>query len=259
MNSKEEPAIKKSPFDEKPFLNAINKAFAECFISVYGDIPFSLGGGYDAKWENVTLKVIEGKRRPNLTSDQVNEILLIAARLRDELTIRFKLMYILMVSRLIMSGKDNVTESKVPFYMLSMRGVRRSFIEQWKMEKYILTCKDSDKLKINACATRILKDQELPFIIYRFAAFMEMTADQDAAYLDQNINKNEEGHLYLAMALGLEELEPFENVWKMYEKQMIYLFEKTKNLMVEIEMQKYIHDRLIKAGAEFKKDHKNKE
>ena len=50
MVSSAENEIKKASSDKKPFLNALDKAFAECFLCAYGDFPFDSYADPQGKW-----------------------------------------------------------------------------------------------------------------------------------------------------------------------------------------------------------------
>ncbi len=237
----------------KPFLNAINKAFCECFISVYGDIPFppevqtGMPKTHD-KWVKFTVNAIKEGKRPNLTNNQVEEILAIAEKIRGKLTTKFKIMYILRVSYMIRVYKNNDLILKIPFTMLSLREYPRLFIEEWEMD-------NKTKGMVNKTS----------LIISCFIAIMDIAYNPEGVYLDQDINKYEKTILEANMIWKLGGWAPFQNILELYKHEPDFFtitmklhnemkFNEFLNYLDSKKGRKYIHD-LLKKGGEKIRNH----
>ena len=183
--------IKKASPDKRPFLGAINKAFAECFLCAYGDVPFD--SDTDPKgWKEKTIRLSMAGKRPDLTPDQVNEILEIASKLRGDLTIRFKLMYIWMASVMIENGRDSQAEKKQKYSSLSLAEKSRRYIE------------DPDNIAGEG------KTPFTTFLMGRLARFMLMADDPSVNFLEPAVNPNEKDILELKVLLATEKTRPLE-------------------------------------------------
>lgn len=190
-----ENEIKKAPSDNKPFLEALDKAFAECFLCVYGDFPFDSYADPQGKWyEKVITSVIREKKRPDLAAEQVNEILDIASKLRGELSIKFKLMYVWMVSLILQNGRDRETEMKQKYALLSLAERPRSYIE--------------DPHNISKSSNWAF----ITFLMGHFIRFMLLADNPALGFLDDNLNPNEEHILTLKILLASEKRRSLESL-----------------------------------------------
>ena len=204
MVASTENEIKKASSDKKPFLDALDKAFAECFLCAYGDFPFDLYVDPQGKWsEKVITSVIEEKKRPDLAPDQVNEILQIGSRIRGELTIKFKLMYVWMVSLIVQNGRDGEAEMKRNYILLSLAERPRSYIE--------------DPHNIAESSDRAF----ITFFMGRFIRFMLLANNPALSFLDVNLNPNEEHILTLKILLASEKGFPLESLLKSHWKYIL--------------------------------------
>lgn len=245
------PEIKKS--NEKPFLRALNKAFSECFISVYGDIPFPYHIAEHHKWNEIALNAIRARKRVDLNDEGIKEILSIAEKLRGKLTVRFKLMYILMASRLMWSANDENGILKTSFVMLSMSGYPRPEIDGWGIEKSFLGRKESDILKANRVGTRIKKKENIPFIVYCFSELMEMSEHNELIYLNTGIQKYEETILNLKFGIEAIEIEPFMSVADLLKGTILKVGARQFEFILNDKMDKHIKYQFRKASKEYRK------
>ena len=190
-----ENEIKKASSDKKPFLDALDKAFAECFLCAYGDIPFSPYVDPDGKWtEEIYRCMVTEKKRPSLNHSQVNEILDIAGRLRGELSTRFKLMYVWMVSLIVQNGRDREAEMKRKYALLSLAERPRPYIE--------------DPHNISESSNRTF----ITFLMGHFVRFMLLADNPVLGFLGDNLNPNEEHILTLKILLASEKRRSLESL-----------------------------------------------
>lgn len=193
--------IKELGDGERPFLEALNRAFAECFLSVYGDAPFSPYVDPDSKWGKIITNSIMGEnKRPLLSSGQVPEVLEIATKLRGELTIKFKLMYVWRVSIMIANGRDQESEKRRNFSLLSISERPRSYIED---PQTLITGHDSSYIT---------------FALERFVRLILIAHDPNLSYLSSELNENEEDLLTLKVLLGNERTTPFLSLFAKHLK-----------------------------------------
>ena len=195
MVASTENEIKRASSDKRPFLYALDKAFAECFLCAYGDSPFDSYADPQGKWtEKVITSVIMEKKRPDLAPEQVNEILDIASRLRGELSIKFKLMYVWMVSLIIQNGRDREAEMKRKYGLLSLAERPRSYIE--------------DPHNISESSNRTF----ITFLMGHFVRFMLLADNPALGFLGDNLNPNEEHILTLKILLASEKRRSLESL-----------------------------------------------
>ena len=201
--------IKKAPADEKPFLNALNKAFAECFLCPYGDFPFSLYVDTDMKWLKEVNNNANKKKRPTLSPIQVNEILDIANKLRGDLTTVFKLMYVWRVSIKVKMGMNSETERKISFINLSLAELPTS---------YILEPDNIPK----TCGERFISmtggEQFNLFLLTIFMKFVALANNNELTFLKPDLTPNEAILIKTKIILSLEKTRLLNDLYGDHER-----------------------------------------
>lgn len=188
--------IKKDPSGERPLSDALNRAFVECFICAYGDMPFSPYVDPEGKWNGEVIRYVLGKnKRPGFISGQVNEIMDIARIIRGELTVKFKLLYVWRVSMMIANGWNDEFGRKCKFSSISMSELPRAFIE------------GPDKINATDDETYIT------FAMGHFFRFMLMADNPNVSYLDSEVSKNEGDILTLKTLLVYERTLSLESLF----------------------------------------------
>ena len=204
---KEAFEIEKGAPRERPILYALDKAFAECFVSPYGDVPFGYYADPDSVWsERVTRSIMEENKRLTLNANEVKVILEIAAKLRGELSIKFKLLYVLTASTLIENGSYKEAEQEERYLRLSLSNVPRSFIED---------------------PNRIMWGDEVAYIrsaMLYITRLVIMANNPNLHYLESEANKNEADLLYLKILLEAERVLPFKSLFENHVRYMDELY-----------------------------------
>lgn len=195
--------IKKGAPGERPILYALNKAFAECFICPYGDVPFVHYADPDGIWSERVVRSIMGEnKRLSLTTNEIKEVLEIAAKLRGELSIKFKLLYILRAAMLIENGNYEETEREQRFFHLTLSDEPRSFVED---------------------PNTIMWGDEVAYIrsaVLYITRLVTMADDPNKHYLGSEVNKNESDLLSLKILLEAERILPFKFLFEKHVKFM---------------------------------------
>jgi hypothetical protein len=204
---KEAFEIEKGTPGERPILYALDRAFAECFVSPYGDIPFGYYADPDGIWsERATRSVMEENKRLTLNANEVKEILEIATKLRGELSIKFKLLYVLRASMRIENGNYEETEQEQRYFHLSLSDEPRSFIED---------------------PNRIMWGDEAAYIrsaMLYITRLVAMADDPNKHYLGTEVNKNEAALLHLKILLEAERVLPFKSLFENHVRYMDELY-----------------------------------
>lgn len=187
----------------KKLNDALNKAFAECFICAYGDIPFDQYADPSGEWnEKMIHYAIMEKKRPDLTQGQVNEILGIASRIRGELTTKFKLMYVWGVNRRVQGGTKIEADKKQKYILLSLAEKSRPYIE--------------DTRSFSGYSPEAIID----FLKKFFDKLARMANDPTVNFLSPNVNQSEE---YIMLLKGLREMEKGDSLWSLLEGHWKYM------------------------------------
>ena len=200
--------IKKAPPDEKPFLNALNKAFAECFLCSYGDFPFNPNVDPERKWQKEVIKSAINKKRPTLSPIQVNEILDIANKLRGDLTTVFKLMYVFLVSIAVDTGMDSETDEKSPYIQLSLSELPTS---------YILEPDNVPKTGGERFISMTGGEQSNIFLLTLFMKFVELANNNELTFLKPDLNPNETILIETKIILSWEKILPLNDLYRYHE------------------------------------------
>lgn len=186
----------------KKLNDALNKAFAECFLCAYGDMPFDSYADPSGKWNEKMIYYTTMGKRPDLTQDQVNEILEIASRIRGELTIKFKLMYVWEVNKRVQDGAESEVDMKQKYALLSLVEKSRPYIEDTRSFS-----EHSPEAIIN-------------FLKKHFIGLARMVDNPDVNFLSPNVNQSEE---YITLLKGLLGKEKGDSLGSLLESHWKYM------------------------------------